>query len=61
METTEATPLDLDMYTQTCFCGSEQWKIWVAWDNDGEIASFSKEMYCLNCDAKALTPPFDEE
>jgi hypothetical protein len=61
MQNETPDPMDLGMYTQMCFCGDQRWEIWVVWDDDKEIASYSKEMYCVTCKTKALTPPFDED
>lgn len=52
-------PNDINIFSQECFCGDNRWKLWVVWDNDKDIASFSKEMYCVSCNYKAVTPPYD--
>ena len=53
---TEDAPLDLGCVTRVCICGSEAWKIWASFDEDHEISTYSTEMYCVSCGAKAQTP-----
>lgn len=49
-------PIDLDMVTHVCPCGSQMWKLgWVIF-NDYEIAAYSLNMECLECGSLALAP-----
>jgi hypothetical protein len=53
------TPMDLDTITHQCVCGSVLWKVLVTFD-DFEIATYSLDMYCAECGAKAIAPtPLD--
>lgn len=53
------SPVDLDCITHQCICGNNVWKICATFD-DYEIASYSLDMFCLECGAKAITPtPID--
>lgn len=47
--------IDLGVITHVCVCGSHQWKIVVSFD-DYEIATYSLDMYCFDCGAKAIAP-----
>lgn len=47
--------IDLGMVTHVCICGSCLWKILVTFD-DFEIATYSLDMYCAECGAKAIAP-----
>lgn len=52
--------VNLDMLVHTCICGSDTWKILATFD-DYEIASYSTDMYCAECNAYAITPtPIDK-
>lgn len=53
-EVPEST-VDLGVVTHVCICGSALWKILASFD-DYEIATYSTEMYCAECGAKAVTP-----
>lgn len=53
---TEGASIDLGCVTRVCICGSETWKILATFDEDHEIATYSTEMYCAACGAKAETP-----
>jgi hypothetical protein len=52
---TTTTPLDLDVVTHLCPCGSNWWNLAVAFD-DYEIAAYLLEMTCVCCGNKALAP-----
>jgi hypothetical protein len=54
-ESPEFSPVDLGMITHVCICGSVLWKVLVTFD-DYEIASYSLDMYCAECGAKAIAP-----
>lgn len=47
--------LDLGCVTHTCVCGCDTWKILVTFD-EYEIATYSLDMYCFNCNSKARAP-----
>lgn len=55
--------IDLATNCTTCVCGSQQWKIWASFDEDThEISTYSLDMFCVECNARAVTPlPIDEE
>lgn len=55
----DETPIDLGTITHQCVCGSVLWKVLVTFD-DFEIATYSLDMYCADCGAKAIAPtPLD--
>lgn len=55
----KSEPVDLGVVTHICICGNNLWKIAATFD-DYEISTYSLEMYCTECGAKAKTPtPLD--
>lgn len=53
--------IDLGTVTHRCICGSVMWKVLVSFE-DFEIASYSLDMFCAECGAKAISPtPLDKE
>ena len=48
-------PLDLGVITHECICGGNLWKVLVTFA-DYQIATYSLDMYCFNCGAKAIAP-----
>lgn len=48
-------PMDLGVVTHVCVCGSLQWKVIVSFE-DYEIVTYSLDMYCAECGAKAIAP-----
>lgn len=51
--------INLDTITHQCTCGSILWKVLVSFE-DFEIASYSLDMYCAECNNKAIAPtPLD--
>ena len=50
---------DFDTVTHQCICGSPQFKIVVSFE-EYEIATYSLEMYCVECGLSYKTPtPLD--
>ena len=47
--------IDLGVTTHVCVCNGELWKVLVTFE-DYEVATYSTEMYCDGCGAKALAP-----
>lgn len=47
--------------TRQCVCGSETFKILATFDEDYEVASYSTDMYCVECGRYWGTPtPLDK-
>lgn len=48
-------PMDLDVVTHQCVCGSILWRILASFD-DYEISAYSTDMFCADCGARAKSP-----
>lgn len=49
-----------DTIMHTCLCGSDMWRLIVSFD-DFEIASYSTDMECVECETRAKAPtPIDK-
>jgi hypothetical protein len=47
--------VDLGVITHVCTCGGNLWKVLVTFE-DYEIATYSLDMYCSECGARAIAP-----
>lgn len=48
-------PVDLNQITHICICGGNLWKLLVTFE-DYAIATYSLDMYCVECGSKAIAP-----
>ena len=47
--------IDLGVTTHVCVCNGELWRVLVTFE-DFEVATYSLDMTCVSCGARALAP-----